>query len=247
MRDKFFSQPIDFMNMEINRQFEVKHVARIVENKETEALSECIKTLEIRAKTISEGGNAVVYAAEGTPFEKVCLKKLRERPLLLGNSIDAEHQYQELVREAGVSTPLSLISIETNEGSFLIMERVNGCTVEEAIQKPALLPKDFDYKKFCNSLDEQIEKMHAKGIYHRDLHIRNVMIDRDGMPVIIDFGTATRGSGSDLTYEETVMMLNSEKGTYEPKSGYFTDDLIMVRNLKTALRSVVLTKSKVSI
>jgi len=39
-------------------------------------------------------------------------------------------------------------------------------------------------------LESGLNILHANGIYHRDLHLRNVMIDERGEVYIIDFGTA---------------------------------------------------------
>jgi len=121
------------------------------------------------------------------------------------------------------------------------MERINGCTVKEAIDNPTLLPDNFNYKVFIDDLTDQILKMHNKngmsdGVYHRDLHQGNVMINEDGLAVIIDFGTAIEGSGSDLTYEEEVSMYNEKKGRYELVSDYFKDDLNMIKEIKNALK-----------
>ena len=117
------------------------------------------------------------------------------------------------------------------------MERIYGYTVHEILLQPSLLPKKFNYDVFCAALEESVAILHSIGIYHRDLHAKNIMIDsKTGMPYIIDFGTATEGSGSDLTYEESVSLLNPETGKYEQKSGYFKDDNLMVKNIKASLR-----------
>ncbi len=229
--------------MEHIQPFEMRKVRKIVETKETEALLECINSLEIHAESIGEGGNAEVFAIEGGQFSKVCLKRIKEKQQLICNSIDEENKFQGKAREAGVRTPLALISIDTDKGSFLIMERVDGCTVEQAIQDPSQLPENFSYQIFANDLDDQILKMHNAGIYHRDLHVRNVMINNQGMPVIIDFGTATEGTGSDFTYEQLATVYNQKTGKYDQVSGVFKDDLQMVRSLKSALRPTGLRHS----
>jgi tRNA A-37 threonylcarbamoyl transferase component Bud32 len=141
-----------------------------------------------------------------------------------------------MARKAGVRTPLALISVETDQGTFFIMEKVEGHNVEEVIATPSLLPPSFDYELFFKDLEQQVKKMHDAGIFHRDLHIRNVMINEEGQPVIIDFGTATEGTGSDFTYEELANLYNENTGRYELVSGHFKDDLQMVKNLKSALR-----------
>ncbi len=224
------------------KPFEIKKVQKIVESRETEALVECIESLEIHAVSIGEGGNAEVMAIEEGSFSKVCLKRLKEMPQIDCNSIDRENELQGLARKAGVRTPLTLISLETDNNKFLIMEKVIGCTVEEVLAKPSNLPEKYSHEEFMKDLDEQIIKMHNAGIYHRDLHSRNVMINEEGLPVIIDFGTAIEGSGSDSTYEEMANVYNPTKGRYELVAGKFKDDKDMVRNLKSAMAPLMLQR-----
>ncbi len=220
-----------------NRNFHIKTIEKIIDTKETYELGECIReNLETKFVSIGEGGNADVYVAEGTPFEKICFKKLKEKPQIIYNDMDKEHEYQMKVRKLGVNTPLTLISLKTEEGEYLVMERINGYSVRDISKNNELLPKKFNYRTFCKSLDDQIAKMHNGGIYHRDLHEGNVMIDSEGLSVIIDFGTATEGTGSDFTYEESVSMYNEKAGNYTLVNGYFKDDLKMVKNIKAELK-----------
>lgn len=225
--------------MENINPLEIRKVQRIVESRETEALVECLSRLELHAEVIGEGGNAEVLAIEEGQFSKVCLKKIREKPQMVCNSIDRENELQGKAQAAGVRTPLALISLETEKGTFFIMEKVNGYNVEEVISNPSRLPESFNFETFCRELDAQISTLHNAGIYHRDLHIRNVMINEEGLPVIIDFGTATEGTGSDFTYEELATVYNAKTNRYDTVSGAFKDDLQMVRNLKSALRPIV--------
>lgn len=78
-----------------------------------------------------------------------------------------------------------------NAVAILVMERIIGKTLEQAM-KDEDLPENFDIDDFFSSLEEFILAMHEKGVYHRDLHDGNIMIDwATGKPVIIDFGLST--------------------------------------------------------
>ena len=228
-----------------NIPFSIKKIEKLINTNEVEYLEECIKKLEVHFVPVGEGGNAIVYLAEGTPFEKIVFKKVKENPQIDYNDIIQEHKLQEKVKELGVRTPLTLLSIETEEGDkYLVMEKVEGYSVKDIVLDESLMPKKFDYKIFCASLDDQVSKMHNEnkmldGIYHRDLHTGNVMINNEGLPVIIDFGTGVEGSGSDFTYEESVKMFNPNKGRYEFVNGYFKDDLEMVKNIKADLKKFI--------
>lgn len=72
--------------------------------------------------------------------------------------------------------------------SFIIMDYLDGITLQEYTQKKGELD-DSDKKK----LNEKITKLHALGIYHRDLHDRNIIVIKKGKKIdfmIIDMGLA---------------------------------------------------------
>lgn len=226
--------------MKAERPFEIKKVQKIVESKETERLIECLQNLEVNATQIGEGRNAIVYVAEGAAFENVCLKKIRPKPELLANTIDQEHQFQIDAKKAGVRTPLSLVSIESDKGIYLIMERVIGPTAMQVSDDPRLAPPNFDYKTFCEALKLEIQKLHKARIYHRDLHAGNVMIDKnDGLPWIIDYGTAIISDGGDLTYNAFASVYNPLTGRYDECERNYRDDNESVKKICIGLRSTL--------
>ena len=56
-----------------------------------------------------------------------------------------------------------------------------------------LKKKDFHIdQNFLDKIKNAVELLEAKGIFHNDLHDRNVMIGKDGNPYIIDFGRSVR-------------------------------------------------------
>jgi len=223
--------------MDKMESFKIEEVKKIIESKEAEEILECLKSLEeIGVTSIGKGLNADVYAALGTNFDKVCVKRIKEKPELIFNDINKEHEYQIMAHKAGVCTPLSLVSIKTEKEGLIIMERIEGYSVKDILNNPKLMPKNFDYEKFCKSLDEQISKMHNAGLYHRDLHTDNIMTDEEGLPIIIDFGTAKEASGGELTYKDSVSIYNGRAGRYESKENIFDDDLDSIKKIKNSLR-----------
>lgn len=218
------------------KTFKVESVKKLIDSKEAESVEECILKVELHANPIGEGNNATIYIPENESLQSVCIKKGKEKQMMIFNNIDDECELQKECKKLGISTPLTLLSFTTKEKEdYLVMERINGYSVKEILKNIKLLPEKFDYQIFFKSLEEQIKKMHSAGIYHRDLHSGNIMIDEEGLPVIIDFGTAVRGSGSDNTYEDTVQMYNHKKGSYEFINNIFIDDITMIKNLKSEL------------
>lgn len=226
-----------------NKTFKIEQVKRLLDTKEAENIVECILKVELSATPIGEGANAFIYIPEDESLQSVCLKKIKEKPEMVFNEIDQECEMQKNLKEIGVRTPLTLLSFTTKEKEdYLVMEKINGYSIKDIMKDSSLLPEKFDYNTFCKSLDEQIETMHNKGgIYHRDLHNGNVMIDEEGLPVIIDYGTAVKGSGSDNTYEDFVKIYNSNKKVYEFTNNRFKDDLESIRDIKDTLKVFINT------
>jgi len=227
-----------------NKVFGIKSIERLIDSKETNNIIECLLKVKLEATPINEGGNAFIFIPLEKSLQNACIKKTKEKPQIQYNNINDEHKIQKKLKEMGLRTPLTLVSFKTVEGEYFIMERIKGYSVREIIKDSTLMPEKFHFETFCKSLDEQIAIMHNKdkmqnGIYHRDLHEGNVMIDEEGLPVIIDFGTAVEGTGSDNTYSESVSMYNPKKERYEFVSGYFKDDIEMSKIIKASLKGFI--------
>ncbi|HNZ73006.1 MAG TPA: lipopolysaccharide kinase InaA family protein [bacterium] len=58
--------------------------------------------------------------------------------------------------------------------------------------KPDLVYRNLFDKKLISELIAAISVFHRAGIYHRDLHLRNIMLDQEGKLKIVDFGSAIK-------------------------------------------------------
>jgi serine/threonine-protein kinase len=70
-------------------------------------------------------------------------------------------------------------------GVELLMEYVDGHTLDE-IEAPAL----GDLVLIFNFVAAALGHMHRRGVYHGDLKPSNIMLSKDGLVKLIDFGTA---------------------------------------------------------
>ncbi len=226
-----------------------KNIELLTHEKSAEKVIHAIEEGRHLFEPIGEGGNAEVFALResGLELSHVCLKEIKDQPVLKGNDLLAEAKIQNDAHDFGVRTPLVYSIVESNEGKrYFLMERIFGASLEDfAKDQKKKLPENITPESFTKDFRKQVDEMHKAGIVHRDLRSANVMINTKGEVVIIDFGVAAKGyspdsaRSSELPYEETVMMWDPAQEKYLMKNGYFVNDLESVSLAEKTLRSVL--------
>lgn len=89
-------------------------------------------------------------------------------------------------------------TMEDDKFAYLLMEYVQGKDFFDVIREMGLL-SDNDARFYTASLLLILEYLQEKKIVYRDLKPENIMIDEDGYPKLIDFGTAKVVEGRTYT------------------------------------------------
>ncbi len=148
---------------------------------------------------IGEGGMGRVYRARrvGYDFEQEVAIKFVHATLASDELVRMfEHERRILagLQHANVAT---LFDGGTFEGMpYVVMEYVQGLPIHEYVHKQGLAPTAVLelFLQVCAG----VQAAHASLIVHRDLKPSNVLVTRDGVVKILDFGVAQRlQSGSD--------------------------------------------------
>ena len=149
-------------------------------------------------KEIGKGAYSTVYLAEKNKKKyAIKMQKLENNyydgiEKFLEQNINEYEKLKKLNKDS-ISPKAYDIKFIFNENkmeaySFIFMEHLDGITLREYIQKKGELD-NLDKKK----LNEKIAKMHKLGIYHRDLHDKNIIVIKKGKNIdffIIDMGLA---------------------------------------------------------
>ncbi len=147
---------------------------------------------------LGEGGMGVVYKARDTKLDRdVALKFLPAH--LAASEQDKARFVQEAKAASAINHPniCTIYSIDEHESQmFIVMEFVDGQTLRHK-------GGSITYKQAIDcgiQIAEGLAAAHEKGIVHRDIKPENIMIRKDGIAQIMDFGLAKlRASGSKIT------------------------------------------------
>ena len=148
---------------------------------------------------VGRGGMGIVYKARDTRLDRdVALKFLP--PHLSASSQDKARFIQEAKAAAILDHPniCTVYSIEEFEGQlFIVMQLIDGQLLRDRIiglsEKQAI---DVGIQ-----IAEGLSAAHERGIVHRDIKPENIMVRRDGIVQIMDFGLAKLKGVSRLTKE----------------------------------------------
>lgn len=163
---------------------------------------------------IGEGGMGAVYRARDTHLDRpVALKVLSDGS---GGLPDKEAR-ERLVREARAAAALShpnAVSIfdagDSEHGPFIVMELVVGDTLRARIGQGDAAEQLVSWMRMAALA---LGEAHDRGIIHRDIKPENLMIRRDGIAKVLDFGIARRGTRSDDGSAPTQAALPTLTGT----------------------------------
>ncbi len=148
---------------------------------------------------LGEGGMGVVYKAQDTKLDRlVALKFLPTQ--LAASEQDKARFVQEAKAASAINHPniCTIYSIEDHEGQlFIAMEFVDGRTLRD--RKEGTSVKQAI--EIGIQIADGLAAAHEKGIVHRDIKPENIMVRKDGIVQIMDFGLAKLRGVSRLTKE----------------------------------------------
>ena len=155
---------------------------------------------------IGKGGMALVYRAiDKRTGHSVAVKILRPE-----YNQDAEFSAR-FQREALAASRMSHHNIvnlldvgQADNMRYLVMEYVQGRTLKEVIKQKGALPPTVAAQIGIRILSA-LQHAHKNGIIHRDIKPQNVLVHKDGLIKVADFGIARVAGWDTLSTDDNVM------------------------------------------
>jgi serine/threonine protein kinase len=142
---------------------------------------------------ISIGGMGEVYLARDTARKRVALKILRRHLIANAHAVD---RFETEARAASTLRHPNIVTVyefgESDVGLFIAMEWLDGSTFRAIM--------DAGEVEIAHAIDwagqaaRGLSAAHAAGILHRDIKPENIVLCKDGVLKILDFGLARHGA-----------------------------------------------------
>jgi serine/threonine protein kinase/Flp pilus assembly protein TadD len=183
---------------------------------------------------LGQGGMGAVYKARDRELDRLIALKVI-RPELATDPAILQRFKQELILSRNIThkNVVRIYDLGEAEGiRFISMEYVDGEDLRTILRREGKLsPKDAIavVEQVCRALDSA----HSEGVIHRDLKPQNIMRDKHGRIVVMDFGLARSLGDSGLTQTGAIVgtmeYMSPEQalgGTLDQRSDIFSVGLI---------------------
>ena len=139
---------------------------------------------------IGQGGMGATYRAYDNELNRdVVLKVIRADltdDVSLCKRFSREVQAIAKLSHRGI---IKVFDFHDEKGfSFYSMEYIDGMSLAERIKERTFSP--IEATEFISKVIEAIATVHEAGILHRDIKPDNILITKEGLPIVIDFGLA---------------------------------------------------------
>ncbi|MEL6839603.1 MAG: serine/threonine-protein kinase [Pseudomonadota bacterium] len=188
-------------------------------------------------RPLSNGGFGITYLAQDNYLErsvviKECYPEVfcrREGNNVLVRSHSNHEKYRAIVemfmREARSIAKMrhpNIVGVhrifEDNETAYLVLDRIDGRDLLDIIKDKSQSLTPAQVKATLIKVLDAVDLVHQNDLLHRDIAPDNILLDKWGSPVLIDFGAAREEASRETRALSAVLVV---KDGYSPQEFYF--------------------------
>jgi len=161
-------------------------------------------------KVLGKGGFGITYKARDQRLDSVvaikeyfpsalAFRRDDQTVVSRGTGAQGEDYYawgqQKFRQEADSLARLRHMSIvgvnhlfEANNTCYMVLDFVDGGSMKDWLKRHSAPPRHDDLLRLFNPLLDALDVMHHRGLLHRDIAPKNIMMTGNLRPVLIDFG-----------------------------------------------------------
>jgi len=178
---------------------------------------------------LGAGGMGEVYLAEDTKLgRKVALKLL---PAEFTQDAERVRRFEQEARAASALNHPNILTIfeigEANGARYIATEYIDGQTLRERLNGDRLSPPAA--LDIASQIAAALTAAHEAGIVHRDIKPENVMLRRDGIVKVLDFGLAKLTEQKPAAVDSqapTIAKTHTDPGTVLGTVGYMSPEQV---------------------
>lgn len=153
---------------------------------------------------LGRGGFGITYRAIDINLQvQVAVKEL-----LSDNGVQRERTMREARIAASLYDLEAIVTVRDyfieNDIAYIVMEYVHGISVKDYVMQHGRMDGE-EVLREMQPLVVSLQKIHEKGILHRDISVDNLLITQEGKLKLIDFGAASHVQ-ADAREEHTVLI-----------------------------------------
>ena len=160
-------------------------------------------------KVLGQGGFGITYLATQTVLGyKVAIKELfmqgvndrQDSSVTVSNNANSNlfaHQKRKFVKEAQRIAGLNnkhIVKVhdmfEENDTAYYVMDYIEGESLQDVITHHHGALAESSVRDYLNQILSALSAMHQHSIWHLDIKPANIMLDKNGNIVLIDFGAS---------------------------------------------------------
>ena len=172
-------------------------------------------------RIIGLGGMAVVFEAEDLLMHRtVAVKMLKEGVGDDATSVKRFINESKAVSMLSHPNIVSIYDVSVREDlKYIVIEHSRGITLKKYMSRTGKLPVR-EAVSFTEQILRALDHAHSKGIIHRDIKPQNIMLLKNGMIKVADFGIAKLPSAETVTVTDkaigTVYYISPEQASGKP-------------------------------